>query len=444
MRSLTLLIQLFGREVMDRLAAAGFDSGRSIARAGAERLAGDGGIALPLARRILAVAIESEMSADDEASFEDLGQPAAPEPHGPAPAVPGPPAPAPPAPGPSAAGPSAAGPSAAGAPAPARPAGRPAPGRGRPRRPAGPARDVPSPGGQGRGADRGEIQAPPETAVHVRRPLRRPSSPLATGRPAAARAVRAGADPESAPPAGDEEPAAAREPSAVASADKPSEDAPAMDRRTADHAETEPIDQADAAPRPAPETGLGRPDPARPLDADPFVDDVGLISWMGLKSRGEGGNLIAVADGILDPPRRARPEPAPAGEAPLLRPAPEGAKEAPGATGTAPAGGPGVGRDEESALAEPRRVPVPERPTGEPPEPSRRGAAASTTRRTHTLAGSFWSFGRPVAPGDAAPDHRERGDPGRRDPGRHDADRRDDPAIPIRPMPPRRRAHDEQ
>ena len=70
MRSLTLLIQLFGREVMDRLAAAGYETGRSIVRAGADRLAQDGDIALPLARRIVAVATESEASAEEDASAE--------------------------------------------------------------------------------------------------------------------------------------------------------------------------------------------------------------------------------------------------------------------------------------------------------------------------------------------------------------------------------------
>ncbi len=59
-RSLTLLIQLFGREVLDQLREAGFASPLAIARAGPEMLAEQGAIALPLARRIVAVAMETE------------------------------------------------------------------------------------------------------------------------------------------------------------------------------------------------------------------------------------------------------------------------------------------------------------------------------------------------------------------------------------------------
>jgi hypothetical protein len=55
-----LLVQLFGREVTDRLAQAGFDSTDSIARVNAELLAEESGIAPSLARRIIAVAIESD------------------------------------------------------------------------------------------------------------------------------------------------------------------------------------------------------------------------------------------------------------------------------------------------------------------------------------------------------------------------------------------------
>ena len=58
----SLLVQLFGREVTDRLAQAGFDNTDSIARVNAERLAEEASIAPALARRIIAVAVESDHS----------------------------------------------------------------------------------------------------------------------------------------------------------------------------------------------------------------------------------------------------------------------------------------------------------------------------------------------------------------------------------------------
>jgi hypothetical protein len=57
-RALTLLVQLFGREVLDRVARAGFDDETSIARAGADRLAAESGISMPVAQRIVAVVEE--------------------------------------------------------------------------------------------------------------------------------------------------------------------------------------------------------------------------------------------------------------------------------------------------------------------------------------------------------------------------------------------------
>ncbi len=56
---LTLLVQLFGRDVLDRLALDGFDSAAAIAAAGPERLAATTGIPLSLAERIAAVALET-------------------------------------------------------------------------------------------------------------------------------------------------------------------------------------------------------------------------------------------------------------------------------------------------------------------------------------------------------------------------------------------------
>jgi hypothetical protein len=66
----TLLIQLFGREVTDRLSRAGFDSTEAIARTNAGELADEAGIAPALARRIIAVAAESGQLVDTEQSPE--------------------------------------------------------------------------------------------------------------------------------------------------------------------------------------------------------------------------------------------------------------------------------------------------------------------------------------------------------------------------------------
>jgi len=56
---LTLLIQLFGREVLDRLARAGYGDESTIAAAGPDRLASTSGVSLPLAQRIVAVVQEA-------------------------------------------------------------------------------------------------------------------------------------------------------------------------------------------------------------------------------------------------------------------------------------------------------------------------------------------------------------------------------------------------
>jgi hypothetical protein len=55
---LTLLVQLFGREVLDRLARAGFEDEASISLAGADRLAAESGISPSVAQRIAAVVDE--------------------------------------------------------------------------------------------------------------------------------------------------------------------------------------------------------------------------------------------------------------------------------------------------------------------------------------------------------------------------------------------------
>ena len=62
-QNLTLLVQLFGREVLDRLARAGFEDEVAIALAGADRLASESGISLSVAQRIVAVVEETRGSA---------------------------------------------------------------------------------------------------------------------------------------------------------------------------------------------------------------------------------------------------------------------------------------------------------------------------------------------------------------------------------------------
>jgi hypothetical protein len=66
----TLLIQLFGRAVTDRLTRAGFDTTEAIARTNAGELADEAGIAPALARRIIAVAAESGPPTENESSTE--------------------------------------------------------------------------------------------------------------------------------------------------------------------------------------------------------------------------------------------------------------------------------------------------------------------------------------------------------------------------------------
>ena len=56
---LTLLVQLFGREVLDSLARAGYGDEAAIAAAGPDRLASTSGVSLPMAQRIVAVVQEA-------------------------------------------------------------------------------------------------------------------------------------------------------------------------------------------------------------------------------------------------------------------------------------------------------------------------------------------------------------------------------------------------
>lgn len=62
------LAQLFGQDVVDRLASAGYDSGLAIAHAGPERLSSEAGVPLPLARRIVAVAMEEAEGIEEVAA----------------------------------------------------------------------------------------------------------------------------------------------------------------------------------------------------------------------------------------------------------------------------------------------------------------------------------------------------------------------------------------
>jgi len=74
---LTLLVQLFGREVLDRLARAGFDDEAAIARVGPDRLAAESGISLPVAQRIVAV-VEETRGPSPGAQTKTDGEPARP------------------------------------------------------------------------------------------------------------------------------------------------------------------------------------------------------------------------------------------------------------------------------------------------------------------------------------------------------------------------------
>jgi len=62
-----LLIQLFGRDVIDHLGRSGFGTTEAIAEAGAERLEREAGLLQGLAQRIVAVAREARPPAPDEA-----------------------------------------------------------------------------------------------------------------------------------------------------------------------------------------------------------------------------------------------------------------------------------------------------------------------------------------------------------------------------------------
>ena len=199
-REMGLLIQLFGREVIERLGQAGFDSSETIVQAGPERLAEAGGIPAPLARRIVAVAAEA---CEPERCESEAGAPEAPALAG-----------------------------------------------------GGPAGTGPAP-------------APEASPAGGRSPRRGPRSRAVTDRPVGAKALVITAPP----------------PGRAARAEKKR---PGGRSRAGRHASRE---------------------------ADPFVDDVGLVAWMGLASQPGSRSTLSfpVADAILDPAppavERAAPEP---------------------------------------------------------------------------------------------------------------------------------------
>jgi hypothetical protein len=306
-RSLALLIQLFGREVLDRLREAGFVSPLAIARAGPEMLAEQGGIALPLARRIVAVAMETE-GIGELPGPDALADVAAPVPEG----IPG---------------------------------GAPAVDRRR------------------RRADRGE-RARPATGGGARGARRRPA-------PAATKADRAGQS----------------EPPGRAPAERPGDPGGVAPDRAGNPDQGVEISGPDlemsGSRGPAPEPGRPRRGSAALDttldDSDPFVDDAALISWMGFNARtgiGRPGS-IAVADEILDPPRReaaATPARTESNDTPVeSMEIPVGPAEIPAGTMLIPA-----------TPAEDRTEPAARRAAQKPP--------------LFTVPGSFWSFGRRRVP----------------------------------------------
>src|SRR2546422_1993150 len=78
-RTLTLLVQLFGRDVMDRLARAGFDDDAAIVRAGPERLAAEGGVSVVVAQRVVAVVEETRGPSSPPPGAKDSTRAGAPE-----------------------------------------------------------------------------------------------------------------------------------------------------------------------------------------------------------------------------------------------------------------------------------------------------------------------------------------------------------------------------
>ncbi len=342
-RSLTLLIQLFGREVLDQLREAGFASPLAIARAGPEMLAEQGGIALPLARRIVAVAMETE----------GIGELSDPQDGVQAPPV-------------NEAGPAASaqdGDAAVSAVA----EGVAGPGMRR--------RHRPGPG------DRGD-SVPKDVAPAAKgrgRAAKRQSAAGISDRKGAA--TRTGGSPAPAGHTGDSPgPAGKTAPDPDAGVEISGPDIEMSGRR--------------GSTRDAGKSRSGSAELNGALDdSDPFVDDVALISWMGFSARTgrDHPSSIAVADEILDPVVQPT-----ASVAPMEPDGPAG----PGVQVES------ASPVEPVSLVEPAPParPAPEADDQrllEAPRPSLRKG----TR--FTVAGSFWSYGRrfvPPIPSEEGPD----------------------------------------
>jgi len=283
---MTLLVQLFGRDVMDRLAGAGFDAPLAMAKAGAERLAAEAGIPIAIARRVSIVVEESPGSAT-AARKEPAAQPPAPKTE-----------------------------SAA---------------RSKPVE-------------QDESDMLMEASTPPEPAVREERRPARPSPRKRIEPRVAVEPIKPMAPPV--PPPAEPASPAALSPSAEAAA-------------TAAAAST-------GAPAPSPGPSLRD---TFPDEGDPFVDDVALVSWMGLSSHQPDGRLaFTVSDTILDP--------VDAGASASAGASGPGSPAAAGASGAA-------GRDAA-------------RPSDAGRSQAANAASIDTPARPATISGSFWTFGRPA------------------------------------------------
>jgi len=284
---MTLLVQLFGRDVMDRLAGAGFDAPLAMAKAGAERLAAEAGIPVAIARRV-SIVVEESPGPATAARKEPAAQPPAPKSE-----------------------------SAA---------------RSKPVE-------------QDESDMLMEASTPPEPALREERRPARPSPRKRIEPRVAVEPIKPAAPPV--PPPAEPASPAALSPSAA----------------TAPTATAVAAAAAASTTAPAPSPGSAMRD-TFPDEGDPFVDDVALVSWMGLSSHQPDGRLaFTVSDTILDP-------------------VDAGASASAGSP--APAGAPGAT----------------ERDAARPSDPGRPKAAAAapieTPARPAMISGSFWTFGRPA------------------------------------------------
>lgn len=312
---MTLLVQLFGRDVMDRLATAGFETPATMAKAGAEKLASEAGIPIAIARRVSIVVEESPGPAPTPSSVRTDSATRA------------------------------------------KPAEREKPvERANPVEHAKPVDRV---NAVGRDESDMLLDADPLSEPTVREE-RRPTRPVARKRSeprVAVEPVRPSAPaapppavtrPADAPPsvAHPAEPAAA--PATAGSGAHASPAAAASSALVSPAVAASPAAPSPAsAPSAAPATRTSFPD-----EGDPFVDDVALVSWMGLSSHQPDGRLaFTVSDTILDPVEAAAPAP---------------------------------------TEASPTKAARPERPR--PAD----AALIETPARPSLISGSFWTFGRPA------------------------------------------------